>query len=1041
MISSTAYRSTAHRARLGLIGGIVTVLAMVAVFFLPSAGAPEAFAADNGLPDGSMATWRDLTLTTNLDRADNANNTDTGVATYVGRDYYVAGKPADTTVLNATNAPIGTYAAEAEGLTVVGGKLAMNPVKNSWSGQGFRFVAAGFGSQFRPAAGKVGLVVAGADSGIGTMTTGGVTGDIGAWTHGGFIGPGQWGDGSWHGPEFAGKFAGPVTHWQSNSGRDSIVGKMTDWHTNSAWWNQSSPLADVNGTDYGTYGTQVQSLSTELDKAKANGTVTVGNAPAGSVTVTDYANSSTTVTYTYTEGEEGLITFTGDGTSRLQVFDLTAQQLNSFGSKAVDFSFKDIAADAPIAINVTGGDVSFAHGWRLWWNGVDIASGYLPTSTYSKQYGHAAEAIMWNFADASKVTVTGGKNNKNNDDPASEFVGSVMVPKGSLDCHVTTNGRVWVGQDLELNSPTPIGGTDSASVINMDLERHNFPWAAELSQSAGLKWNKADMQETLLPGASFAVYGSLAAAKAGDASKALMVVKDGDLSSGDWADGNDGSFQVEGLSPNANYYIRETVAPDGYKLNANIYQMPTGAEGTVSSNVFQVYMAPDYTLADGTQDTMHRTPDGVTTIVDAVNGADVAWKKTADGDSSTLLGGSVWQVSNGTESWTITDNDTSGVSGTFKDADSAAGQLKITDLKPGTYTLKEITPPAGYQLNGKTYGFTIADGKLTWDTDVASLVTDGSLDVADSPTAVDWSKTDGTSGAALAGSAWQVSKWDGASYASVFDMASQCADGCPDSMEFSQGSGLPTVVVTVSEGGAAFRVAGLVPGKYRIFESKVPDGYAAPSEAEGPYYYFTVSSTGVVSALVRGGGAVGGSGDPVTGGSRASGTAIANERLLGAVQWAKKSGGSGESQVLPGSEWKVTYTPADGSGADGQSFTVSDCAASGCAVSSAGKWQVNVDPTAGRFKLENLPWGTYTVKETKAPEGYYLNDKTFTFTVDASTAGTVISLGDDGVITDEPGFVLPDTGGRGELAVVLGGLGIVLVAMVGLALAMRRLRA
>lgn len=56
---------------------------------------------------------------------------DPGVATYVGRDMYIGGKPSETSNLDAKNAPTGSFAAEAEGLTVVRGKLAMNPVKES----------------------------------------------------------------------------------------------------------------------------------------------------------------------------------------------------------------------------------------------------------------------------------------------------------------------------------------------------------------------------------------------------------------------------------------------------------------------------------------------------------------------------------------------------------------------------------------------------------------------------------------------------------------------------------------------------------------------------------------------------------------------------------------------------------------------------------------------------------------------------------------------------------------------------------------------
>ena len=117
---------------------------------------------------------------------------DPGVATYVGRDMYIGGKPSDTSNLDAKNAPTGSYAAEAEGLTVVHGKLAMNPIKESWGGQGFRFGTVGFGSQFRPREGSTVLAVAGINSLIENMNTGqettSDTATVGAWTKGAWVG-------------------------------------------------------------------------------------------------------------------------------------------------------------------------------------------------------------------------------------------------------------------------------------------------------------------------------------------------------------------------------------------------------------------------------------------------------------------------------------------------------------------------------------------------------------------------------------------------------------------------------------------------------------------------------------------------------------------------------------------------------------------------------------------------------------------------------------------------------------------------------------
>lgn len=127
-----------------------------------------------------------------------SSKNDPGVATYVGRDMYIGGKPmpinnTGTLTLDASNAPAGSYAAEAEGLTVVRGKLAMNPIKNSWGGDGFRFGTVGFGSQFRPSEESAVLAVAGIDSAITSMSVGYSGGTpqattVGAWTKGAWVG-------------------------------------------------------------------------------------------------------------------------------------------------------------------------------------------------------------------------------------------------------------------------------------------------------------------------------------------------------------------------------------------------------------------------------------------------------------------------------------------------------------------------------------------------------------------------------------------------------------------------------------------------------------------------------------------------------------------------------------------------------------------------------------------------------------------------------------------------------------------------------------
>lgn len=136
-----------------------------------------AYAAD--LSDGALCTPTSQSMGT---EANPATERDSGVATWVGGDMYV-GKKSD----NLTNAdgPDASYSVEAEGLTVVNGKLMLHPQKNSWNGNGFRFGVAGFGTQYRSAEGSTALVVGGNTGTV--MDSATSTADVKAWNKPGFI--------------------------------------------------------------------------------------------------------------------------------------------------------------------------------------------------------------------------------------------------------------------------------------------------------------------------------------------------------------------------------------------------------------------------------------------------------------------------------------------------------------------------------------------------------------------------------------------------------------------------------------------------------------------------------------------------------------------------------------------------------------------------------------------------------------------------------------------------------------------------------------
>lgn len=731
----------------------------------------------------------------------NVSTPDPGVATYVGRDMYIGGKPSNTSTLDASNAPTGSYAAEAEGLTVVRGKLAMNPIKGSWGGHGFRFGTVGFGSQFRPGEGSTVLAVAGIDSSIKNMNTGqemtSNTATVGAWTKGAWVGKATTGDSA--GYDYTAQIAGPITYWNADNRRQSVVktqGYFYDDGGNankSSLFNQVDVLNNINGKDYTDYlESEVKAkISTPLARLKPTGSYTVGVAEPtkqnSKYMITKYNKteqygltfSDSTKTFerktNYTDvngnnvsGEvtlvnnEKLITFTSDTNSSLQVFNLKASDLtNSIDDKTyrgVDFSFMNIPEDASVVVNIIDDEsksetpVEFNTGWRFWWNGTEISRGYEEGDTddaknLRAQYSTAAQSILWNFATAPQVTIRGGmalEGNKKldsnadgkwtDDDPAAAMLGSIVVPNGSFEDHVTTNGRVYVGGDFEMYNPTEAWNFSfegsSASVIDMDQERHNFPWSGSYTpDGSSIAWRKVDAADgtTLLPGSSWAIYSTVEDAENG--AKSIVTVTDGGANDYASTDGElqfnylnqkaDPSKEISSSNPAFIYYIKEVTAPKGYQVSDKIYYATMDNAGE-TVNYIQGYVD-----TDGTQHPFDSSnPTGA--IPNAKITGTVSWTKVEDGDAKFApLAGSEWKLaklgadgSTEAQSWTVSDQ--SAPSGTtWKDIDPTPGKFTLEGLLPGTYRLVEIQAPFGYEKNLTAYEFTVSstNGSITWSED------------------------------------------------------------------------------------------------------------------------------------------------------------------------------------------------------------------------------------------------------------------------------------------------------------------------------------
>lgn len=671
----------------------------------------NAKADENNLEDGSKCTPTSYTLG---DASGTADGEDTGVATYVGRDLYVGKNTSNRKSISNENDVDGSYAVEAEGLTVVNGKLVMKPLKDSWkagsTSAGFRWGTVGFGSQFRPGDGKTVLAIGGTYSGIDTLTSGGVQGNVGAYVKGGFVGQSyaQWnGDqpaGSPWGYKYKASIAGDDTKWSSNTLRSSIVATQGDW-TNPAngdvTFNASNPLKNVNGTDYSAYGTYIQKkLSEPLSKIQATGTVAIGVASEGSIDRHKYNyGEGNTVSYRFTyndtsttvdgnnnvENNEKLITFKGDGVSAMQVFNIKDTDLSSAGYRGVDFKFVKIPDKASVVINVDGSDIDFHTGWRFWWGDTEIGDDFsrAADADVRKLYSSAAQKIMWNFKNATKVIIRGGVANEGTsdnklttDDPAAAMLGSILVPNGSFESHVSTNGRVYVGQDFMMYNPTAIGYESTgagwegktASVLNMDQERHNLPWNGQMiANCPAIQWNKANSAGEALEGTTWKVYGTLEAAKAGTPSL-------GTITDGEFTDGNDddGIIKFEGIERNAKYFVKEfaTNSTEYTRVNPYIYQINTGDDENTHKKIVHVFNSEGNEITGTNADKKLTDSDQ---IINEKEGAALGWSKVDGADPNKILSGSEWQLqkNDSHKAYQITDS-TKAVSAVTIQYDGAA---------------------------------------------------------------------------------------------------------------------------------------------------------------------------------------------------------------------------------------------------------------------------------------------------------------------------------------------------------------------------------
>ena len=319
--------------------------------------------ADSDMADGSLCTPQTIGLGDDTSNA----KVDSGVATYVGGNMYVGANLNKYSELNGNQGPDKSYAVEAEGLTLVNGKLAINSAKKSWNRRGFRFGVVGFGGQYRPKAVSDVLVVAGNNSLTmkdNLYNNSQVVSALGGWTDGntarGFVNTNT-------GDQYKAKIQGNTSVPYNNGpkiGEDAAyaptgsnysrsvydAGKDKEATSTDVTYSNDVSLSNVsvNGEtkDYSNFLKEsVQGTSSKLLKAKATGTVAADTAPAGTYSRYHYRymdptetgiNQNTKYDFNFVEGNPGtnqqrekLITFTGTENASLEVFDIDASMLSS----------------------------------------------------------------------------------------------------------------------------------------------------------------------------------------------------------------------------------------------------------------------------------------------------------------------------------------------------------------------------------------------------------------------------------------------------------------------------------------------------------------------------------------------------------------------------------------------------------------------------------------------------------------------------------------------------------------------------------------
>lgn len=260
------------------------------------------------------------------------------------------------------------------------------------------------------------------------------------------------------------------------------------------------------------------------------------------------------------------------------------------------------------------------------------------------------------------------------------------------------------------------------------------------------------------------------------------------------------------------------------------------------------------------------------------------------------------------------------------------GKLNFVDLMPGDYAIEETVAPTGYQLDPTVYRFTLNnDGTvsvITTDGNLSFNNTSGELNFKNNPNIFKIKKVDSNSGITLEGALFELKKPNG-----------------------------DTIRTSTDENGVII-FENLSPGRYEVIEITPPTGYVL----NGDKFIVEINDIGEVKVYKEN--------EPtVLLGQDIDGIwtfEISNIKTYN-IDLIKKDD-SEIPNLLQGAKFKLTRTDVEPDEVYPELITGED----------------------GKVVLENLPPGSYTLKEIEAPLGYILDERDYNFTI-----------GNNGTITTE----------------------------------------